>query len=238
MATPTPGAGSVAATLHLLPPPPPLHELPLPLQPPPQPDELEPPLHPDELEPLLQPPPPPPLPLLQPPPPPPLPLLQLPPDELESLLQPPPPPPLLLDEQALQVPPQPLWSFEREQALSQDSELLQLGPEQSQLGEALQRMLGLLLHELLQLTEVERGGAAGGLPPSSPGNGPSGGPKILARQPSSAPPQVGSVRKPALLASVASESAACGSRTQLGAASPVQRSIEVIASARLMHSRK
>jgi len=165
-----PGDGSVAAALHLPPPPPPPHELPLPLQPPPlQPDELEPPLqpplHPDELEPLLQ-----------PPPPPPLPLLQLPPDELEPLLQPP-PPPLLLDEHALQVPPQPPWSLEREQALSQDSALLQLGPEQSQLGDAVQFSF-LFEHESLQLTFVDRGGSVGGaVPPStSPGNGCDGGP--------------------------------------------------------------
>ena len=52
--------------------------------------------------------------------------------------------------------------MELEQALSQDSELLQLGPEQSQLGEALQLLFWLLLHELLQLTEVDRGGTPGG----------------------------------------------------------------------------
>jgi hypothetical protein len=183
MARPMPGAGSTAATLHFPPPPPPPppHELPLllllllqppPLQPPPplpllqpllQPPllllPLEPPLH--ELpQPLL-----PPLPLEPP--------LQLPPEELElpPPQPPPPPPPLPLDVHALQLPPHPLWSLELEQALSHDSELLQLGPEQSQVGDALQLLFWLLLlHELPQLTEVDRGGSLEVLPASRPGN--------------------------------------------------------------------
>jgi hypothetical protein len=179
IAKPTPGAGSTAATLHLPPPPLPPQELPpLPLLQPPQllplpleqppplqllPLPLEPPLHelPHPLEPPLP---------LDPP-------LQLPPDELElPPPQPPPPPPPPLDVHALQLPPQPLWSLELEQALSQDNELLQLGPEQSQLGEALQLVFWLLLHELPQLTEVDRGGSLEVVPPSSPGNWPPGVP--------------------------------------------------------------
>ena len=59
--------------------------------------------------------------------------------------------------------------MELEHALSQDSELLQLGPEQLQFGDAEQFWL-LLLHELPQLTEVERGGLDGGTPASADGN--------------------------------------------------------------------
>jgi hypothetical protein len=178
MATPTPGPGS-PATLHLLPPP---------LQLPPQLLLLllllqEPQLLPELL--LLQEPP---LPLLLPQLPQELPLELLPHELLLPLLpqpsleeleppQPPPPlpPPPPLDVQALQLPLQPLWSLELEQALSQERELLQLGPVQSQVGDAVQLLL-LLLHASPQLTLVERGGSGGGEPPSGPGNGSSGAP--------------------------------------------------------------
>jgi hypothetical protein len=97
-----------------------------------------------------------------PPPPPPL-------DELDEHVPPPPPPPLLLDElehESQLVPPQPLELFELAHVESHDSELLQLGPEQLQFGDASQL---LLLHELPQLTSVVRGG--GSVPASTPGPG-------------------------------------------------------------------
>jgi hypothetical protein len=188
IATPMPGPESLAATLHLLPPPL------LQLLPPPQlllPPLLlphEPQLPPPELLLLSQDPQLLLLVLLLLPHEPQLLLLPqeslLPPlllpqpslDELELLPQPllpllPPP----LEVQALQLPPQPRWSLELEHALSHDSELLQLGPVQSQLGEAVQLLL-LLSQPLPQLTEVERGGPGGGSPPSTPGNGSSGAP--------------------------------------------------------------
>jgi hypothetical protein len=65
--------------------------------------------------------------------------------------------------------------LELEHALSQDSELLQLGPAQSQVGDAVQLLL-LLLHPSPQLTVVERGGSGGALPPSMPGKGSLGAP--------------------------------------------------------------
>jgi len=97
----------------------------------------------------------------------PLQLLQLPPELLEPPLQLPPllvPPPL--DEHASQplLPPHPL---------SHDSELLQLGPLQLQLGDAWQ--FWLLLHEFPHDTLVVRGGVVD-VPPSSPGNVVAGGP--------------------------------------------------------------
>jgi hypothetical protein len=179
IATPAPGPGS-AATLHLLPPllqlPPQLLLLLLLLQEPQLLPELlllpqEPPLPellpqlPQEL----------PLELL----PQELPLELLPQPSLEELEPPQPPPPLPppppLEVQALQLPLQPLWSLELEQALSHESELLQLGPVQSQVGEAVQLLL-LLLHASPQLTLVERGGSGGGDPPSGPGKVSSGAP--------------------------------------------------------------
>jgi hypothetical protein len=131
------------------------------------------PLLPPHDPPLLLPPQPPPLllpPLLLPQPlqspplqSPPLQLPHSPPLPEELLLQPPPELPLLLsDEHESQDPPL------LEHVLSQDSELPQLGPEQSQLGDASQLVL-LSLHESPQLTLVERGGSEG-MPPSTPGN--------------------------------------------------------------------
>jgi hypothetical protein len=125
-----------------LPQPPPLPQ-PSPLHPPPLPQL--PPLHPPPLPQLL------PLQLL---PLHPLELLvELPPHPLELLLLVPPPPlqvpgELVFDEHASQLPVQPL------------------GPVQ--LGE--NEQLFWSLHELLQLTDVDRGGALGSMPPSSPGN--------------------------------------------------------------------
>jgi hypothetical protein len=159
------GPPSAFATLHLPLEPQLLFELPH--EPPPQPPpELELPQLPQLLLPLDE--------LL-------LQLVQLSPELVpEPPLHPPPlhppPPPddVLSDEHESQPPP---WWFEFEQPLSHDSELLQLGPEQSQLGEAVQFSF-LFEHESLQLTFVERGGSVGSaVPPStSPGNGVDGGP--------------------------------------------------------------
>jgi hypothetical protein len=104
-------------------------------------------LHPLLLELLLQ--------LVQPPP-------EL--DEPLSQLVQPPPPVELPDEHESQLP----WWFEFEQPLSHDSELLQLGPEQSQLGDAVQFSF-LFEHESPQLTDVERGGGGAVVPPSTSG---------------------------------------------------------------------
>lgn len=95
------------------------------------------------------------------PPPPPL-------DELDEHPPPPPPPLDELDEHESQlVPPQPLELFELAHVESHDSELLQLGPEQLQFGDASQL---LLLHDLPQLTSVVRGGSLL-VPASTPGPG-------------------------------------------------------------------
>jgi hypothetical protein len=103
-------------------------------------------------------------------------LLQPPPDdppEEDDDEQPPPPPPLLddeLDEHESQLAPlQPLELFELAHVESQDSELLQLGPEQLQFGEASQFLS--LLHESPQLTFVDRGGSVLAVPASTPGPG-------------------------------------------------------------------
>jgi hypothetical protein len=61
--------------------------------------------------------------------------------------------------------------LEFEQALSHDRELLQLGPERSQVGDALQLVFLSLLHELLQLIEVGRGWSILPVPASAAGNG-------------------------------------------------------------------
>jgi len=170
--------GSPRATPHLPPPLPPqllsllLLLLELPQPPPPQ---LPPPLLLlDELLQLLQPPPDDPPDddeldeqLLQPPP------EEPPDDELDE--QPPPPPPLdELDE--LHVSQfelaHPLELFELAHVESHDSELLQLGPEQLQFGDASQFLS--LLHESPQLTFVERGGSLAPASTPGPGNVPDG----------------------------------------------------------------
>ena len=81
-----------------------------------------------------------------------------------------------LDDEPLLHESQPPWWFELEQPLSHDSELLQLGPEQSQLGWLSQLLLLLELQPSPQSTDVERGGRGGTTPPSSVGNSSGGAP--------------------------------------------------------------
>jgi hypothetical protein len=153
---------------------------------------------------------------------------------LESQLPPLPSLPLSHDEPSE---PQPDWSFDDAQPLEQVSELPQLPPLQSQVGDT----LVLLLQAWPQLGETSRGGSCeGGItPPSTPigfGKLPLGAPKISARQASSPSLHDESVRKSSFAASVDSESAAVALRAQLGALPAVQLLTLVIASERSMQS--